>query len=73
MILRTLILGLAVIFFTNCGTWQKAGADRQVSGAGGQCAVNTEMPPMFNIIENNRERIVVVFRFFVNRTFDANM
>jgi hypothetical protein len=67
MILRTLVLGLAVIFFTNCGTWQKSGADRQVSGAGGQCAVNTEMPPMFNILENNRERIVVELGDFAEK------
>lgn len=59
MILRTLGLGLAVIFFTNCSTWQKSASDRKVSAAGGQCEMNPNMPPMFTVVENTRERIVV--------------
>lgn len=59
MILKTLVLGLAVILFTNCSTWPTSHGDRNVSEAGRRCEVNAQLPPMFSVLENTRERIVV--------------
>lgn len=59
MILRSVLWASAVVLLASCTSWQKpTGADRGISAAG-SCEVSRDFPPLFNILENNRERIVV--------------
>lgn len=66
MILRVLCLGLVILFFANCSSWQKPSAERQVSAVG-QCSSNLNFPALFNILENNQQRIVVELGDFAEK------
>lgn len=65
MIFRATALGIMIVFFTNCSTWQKP-MDRQVSGAE-KCEVNPKYPPMFSVVENSKERVVVELGDFAEK------
>lgn len=66
MFLRIILLGAVVVFLANCSSWQKTG-DRQVSAAGGQCEMSQVAPPLFNVIENNQQHIVVELGDFAEK------
>lgn len=69
MILRTTLLLAVTILIANCTSLKKS--DRQVSAAG-QCDVSAQFPPLFNILENKGERIVVELGDFAEK-FDLGV
>lgn len=66
MVLRSLLIVSSVVFLANCSTWEKP-VERQVSAVGGQCAFRSDMPPLFNVLENTREKIVVELGDFAQK------